>query len=74
MSKTRSKQDIVEKSGDRSNVLKTIEKQYTEGSLGHFANGQTTIGKSDFEIEMTNYAQKWKRAEIYKRKSAGGLK
>ena len=32
-----------------------------------------TIGKSNLERGMTNYAQKWKIAEIYKRKSAGGL-
>ena len=32
-----------------------------------------TIGKSNFEIGMTNYAQKYKTAEIYKRKSAGEL-
>ena len=32
-----------------------------------------TIGKSNFEKGMTTYAQKWKRAEIYKSKSAGGL-
>ena len=32
-----------------------------------------TIGKYNFERGMTTYAKKWKRAEIYKRKSAGGL-
>ena len=32
-----------------------------------------TIGKSDFEVGMTNYAQKWKTSEIYQRKSAGGM-
>ena len=32
-----------------------------------------TIGKSYFEGGMTNYAPKWKTAEIYKRKSAGWL-
>ena len=49
MSKTRSKQGIEEKWGDRSNVFKTIVKQDTEGSLGHCANVPMTIGKSDFE-------------------------
>ena len=73
MSKTRSKQDIEENWGDRSNEFKTIDKEETERILGHGANGQMTIGKSNFEKGMTNYAQKWKRAEIYKRKSAGGV-
>ena len=73
MSKTSSKQDIVKKWGDLSNVFKTIEKQYTEISLGNGANGQMTIGKSNFKKGMTAYAQKRKRYEIYKRKSAGGL-
>ena len=54
-------------------MFKTIEKKDTEGSLGNRANGPMTIGKSNFEIGMTTYAQKWKRAEIYKRESAGGL-
>ena len=45
MSKTRSKQDIERKLGDRSNVFKTIEKQDTERSLLHGANRQMTIGK-----------------------------
>ena len=74
MSKTRLKQDIEEKWGDHSNLFKTIEKQDTERSLGLGANEKMTIGKSKFEKGMTTYAQKWKRAEIYKRKSAGGLK
>ena len=39
MSKTRSKQGIEEKWGDRSNVFKTIMKQGIEGSLGYCANG-----------------------------------
>ena len=73
MSKTRSKQDIEVKLGDDSNVFKTIEKQDTERSLVHFANGPMTVVKSNFERGMTTYAQKWKRAEIYKRQSAGGL-
>ena len=54
-------------------MFKTIETQATERSLGHGANGQMNIGKSNFEKGMTNYAQKWKRAEIYKRSLAGGL-
>ena len=45
MSKTRSKQDIEEKWGDRSNVFKNIENQDTKKTLGHGANGQMTIGK-----------------------------
>ena len=73
MYKTRLKQDIEVKWGYRSNVFKTIEKQDTERSLGHCANGQMTIEKSNFEKGMTIYAQKWKKAEIYKCKSAGGL-
>ena len=32
-----------------------------------------TIGKSSFITGLTTYAQKWKRAEIYKLKSAEGL-
>ena len=39
----------------------------------HGSNGQMTIGKSNIEKGITTYAQKWKRAETYKRKSAGGL-
>ena len=54
-------------------MFKTIVKQDTEGSLGHCVNGPMTIGKSDFEIGMNNYAQKWKTAETYKSKSAGGF-
>ena len=72
MYKTRPKKGIEGRLGDRSNVLKTIVKKYTEGSLGHCANGQINIGKSYFERGMTTYAQKWNKAEIYKRKSAGG--
>ena len=37
------------------------------------ASGKMTIGKSSLKKVMTTYAQKWKRSEIYKRKSAGGL-
>ena len=73
MSKTRSMQGIEEKWGDCSNVFKTIDKQDTEGTLGHFANGPINIGKSDFERGMTTYAQKWKTAETYRRKPAGEL-
>ena len=73
MSKNRPNQDIEGKWGDLSNAFKTIERQGTEISLVHGANGQMTIGKSNFEKGMTTYAQKWKRAEIYKRKSTGGL-
>ena len=73
MSKTRSKQGIEEKWEDSSNVSNTIVKQEIEGSLGYCANGPMTIGKSYFEEGMTTYAQKWKRAEIYNGKSAGGL-
>ena len=39
MSKTRSKQDIEEKWGDRSNVSKTIVEQGLEGCLGYCAKG-----------------------------------
>ena len=73
MSKTSLEKDIEVKWGDCSNVFKNIEKQYTERTLGHGANGQITIEKSSFKKDMTTYAKKWKRAEIYKRKSAGGL-
>ena len=54
-------------------MFKTIEKQDTERSLEHCANGPMTIGESYFEGGMTTYAQKWKTAEIYKRKSEGGF-
>ena len=73
MSKTRSKKYIEVTWEDRSNVFKSIENQETERSLGHGANGKITIGKSNLKIGMTTYAQKWKRAEIYKHKSAGGF-
>ena len=73
MSKTRSKQGVEEKWGDRCNVSKTIVKQGFSGSLGYCANGPMTIGDSDFAGGMTTYAQKWKTAGIHKRKSAGGL-
>ena len=73
MSKTRSKKGIEEKYRDCSNVSNTIVKQDIEGSLEYCANGPMTIGKSYFEGGMTNYAQKWKTAEIYKPKSAGGF-
>ena len=69
----RPKKEIEEKWGDRSNVFKNIEKQDTERTLVHGANGKMTIGKSSFKKGMTTYAQKCKRAEIYKCKSAGGL-
>ena len=45
MSKTRPTQDIEEKWGDHSNVFKNIEKQDTEISLVHGANGLMNIGK-----------------------------
>ena len=48
MSKTRSKQGIGEKWGDRSYVSKAISKQGIEVNLGYCANGKMTIGKSDF--------------------------
>ena len=48
-------------------------KQGVEGSLGYCANGAMTIGKSDFKGGMITYAQKWKTAEIHKRKSGGGV-
>ena len=73
ISKNSPKQDIEGKWGDLSNAFKTIERQGTEISLVHGANGQMTIGKHNFEKGMTTYAKKWKRAEIYKRKSAEGL-
>ena len=73
MSNTRPKQDIEEKRGDCSNVFKNIEKQDTERTLGHGANGQMNIGKSNLFKGMTRYAQKRKRVEICKRKSAGGF-
>ena len=72
MSNTRPKQDIEEKQRDRSNVFKNIEKQDTERTLGHGANGQMNIGKSILK-GMTRYAQKRKRVEICKHKSAGGF-
>ena len=56
MSKTRSKQGVEEKWGNRSNVSKTILKQGIEGSLGYCANGPMNIGKSDVEGGMTTYA------------------
>ena len=54
-------------------MFKNIEKQDTERTLGDGANGKMTIGKSDFKKGITTYAQKWKRAETYKRKSEGGF-
>ena len=72
MSKTRLKQGIKDKWGDFSIVSKTVLKQGIEGSLGYCTNEKNTSGKSDFEGVMTNYAQKWKTAEIFKCKSAGG--
>ena len=73
MYKTRLKQGIDEKWGDHTNVSKTIVKQGIEVSLGYYANGPMNIWKSYFEGGMTTYAQKWKTAEICKRKSAGEL-
>ena len=73
MSKTRSNQGVEDKWGDQSSVSKTIVKQDIEVSLEYCANGPMTIGESYFEGGMTTYAQKWKTAEIYKRKSEGGL-
>ena len=73
ISKTSSKQDIEEKGGDSSNVFKNIENQDSERTLVHGANVQMTTLKSSFKKGMTTYAQKRKRAETYKRKSAGGL-
>ena len=73
MSKTRSKQGIEEKWGDRSNVSSTIVNQGIEGSFVYCANGPMTIGKSYFEGGMTIYAQKLDTAEVYKRKSSGGI-
>ena len=58
MSKNRYKQDSEEKWRDCSNVSKTIENQDIEGSLAYCANGPMTIGKSDFEGGMNNYAKK----------------
>ena len=40
MPKTRLKQDIEGKWGDRSNMFKTIENQDSERTLGHGANGK----------------------------------
>ena len=54
-------------------MSKTIVKQGIEGNLGYCANGPMNIGKSDFEGGMDTYAQKRNTAEIYKRKSEGGL-
>ena len=54
-------------------MSKTIVKQDIEESLGYCTNGPMNIRKSYFEGGMTNYSQKWKTAQIYKRKSAGGL-
>ena len=45
MSKTRPKQGIEEKGGDRSNMSKAIVKKGLEGGLGYFANVPMTIGK-----------------------------
>ena len=73
MSKNRSKHAIEDKWGYRSNLSKTIVNQGTEVSFGYCANGPMTIGKSYFEGGITTYAQKWKTAEICKRKSEGGL-
>ena len=71
---TMSKQGIEEKLGDRSNVFKNIKNQDTERTLGHGANGEMTFGESSFKKGMTIFAQKWKIAKTYKRKSAGGCK
>ena len=73
MSKTRWKQGVKDKWGDISNVSRTIMKQGIEGNLGYYDNGPIAIGKSYFEGGMTNYAQKWETAEIFKRKSSQGL-
>ena len=73
MSKTRSKQGIEEKGGDHSNVSKTIVNQELEGGLGYYANVPMTIGKSYYEGGVATCAQKWKIADICKRKSAGRL-
>ena len=54
-------------------MFKKIVNQDIEVSLVHCANRTMNIGKSDVERGMTTNAQKWKIAEIYKRKSAGGL-
>ena len=73
MSKTRPKQGIEEKGGGCYNVSNTIVKQGLEGGLGYCANVPMIIGKSDFEGGMYTCAQKWKTADIYKRKPAGSL-
>ena len=54
-------------------MSKNIVKQGIEESLVYCANGSMAIGKSYFEGGKTIYAKKWKTAEIYKIKSAGGL-
>ena len=71
MYKTRSKQGIYEKGGDRPNASKNIVKQCLEGDLGYCSNVPMTIGKSNFEVGVATCAQKWKTADICKRKSAG---
>ena len=48
--------------GGSFQFFQTVEKQDTERSLVHGANGHITIGKSNFEKEMTTYEQKFKRA------------
>ena len=73
MYKTRYKQGI-EKGGEGCpNVSKTIAKQGFEGGLGYCANVPMTIGKSNFEGGVDTCAQKWKTADICKRKLAGRL-
>ena len=73
MSKTSSKQGIEEKRGYSSNVSNNIVNQGLEGGLGYCANVPTTIGKSDFEGGVATCSQKWKTADICKRKIAGRL-
>ena len=64
MSKTRSNQGIKEKVRDCSNVSKTNANQGIEGSLGYYANGPMTIGKSHFEVGIDTCEQTWKTSEI----------
>ena len=73
MSKTRPKQGIEGKGGDRSNVSNTILKQGLEGGLGYCANVPMNIGKYDFEGGVATCAQKLKTADIRKRKPEGRL-
>ena len=73
ISKTRSKRVIEEKEGNCSKLYKTVVKLCLKGGLGYCAKVPMTIWKSDFELWVATYVQKWKTADICKRKPEGRL-